>query len=55
MHVATSDPDKAPFFSVDPQVTVATGAATPTSITFPTVTAPVLSKDLTNPKTISFP
>jgi hypothetical protein len=44
LQVTTSDPDKAPFFTVDPNVTVFTGAEG-TNVTVPVVSAPALAPD----------
>jgi predicted acyl esterase len=44
LQVTTSDPDKAPLFAVDPQVTVFTGPQA-TEVTVPVVTNPVLAPD----------
>ncbi len=44
LQVTTSDPDKAPFFTVDPNVSVFTGAEG-TNVTVPVVSAPSLVAD----------
>jgi predicted acyl esterase len=44
LRVSTADPDKAPTFAVDPQVTVFTGAGG-TAITLPAVSKPEVYKD----------
>jgi hypothetical protein len=44
LQVTTSDPDKAPFFTIDPNVSVFTGPEG-TNVTIPVVTAPSLVAD----------
>jgi hypothetical protein len=54
LRVTTADPDKAPTFAVDPQVTVFTGPGA-TAITLPVVARPELYKDdlpLADPETV---
>jgi predicted acyl esterase len=44
LRVTTSDPDKVPFFSVDPHISVYTGAGN-TALTLPVVDDPTTTKD----------
>jgi uncharacterized protein len=45
LQVTTSDPDKAPLFAADPQVTAFTGGEGGTQVTVPVVSKPKLSAD----------